>query len=114
MIISNRPVGTSNRPVFYFPGPNTCNLRTAKAVNPSVSINFLFRRMLRLGACLGLVVVASAQNTVTPAPLAISDVPRATQIGTGPVPAGAPGNGRYVEVSGASSITRLFKRPYFR
>ncbi len=37
-----------------------------------------------------------AQNTTNPTPLQISDVPRATQIGTGPVPAGAPGNGRYV------------------
>ncbi len=61
-----------------------------------MTIHFLFRRLLRLGACLGFVVVASAQDTANPAPLAISDVLRATQIGSGPVPAGAPGNGRYV------------------
>src|SRR3984957_5337775 len=39
---------------------------------------------------------ALAQDTSNTAPLQISDIPRATQFGTGPAPAGAPGNGRYV------------------
>jgi lysophospholipase L1-like esterase len=37
-----------------------------------------------------------AQSTTNPAPLQISDIPRATQLGTGPIPPGAPGNGRYI------------------
>jgi lysophospholipase L1-like esterase len=37
---------------------------------------------------------ARAQDA-TPAAPRLSDLPRATQIGTGPIPAGAPGNGRY-------------------
>ncbi len=39
---------------------------------------------------------APAQDTSNPVPLQVSDVVRATQMGTGPVPAGAPGNGRYI------------------
>lgn len=39
---------------------------------------------------------AQAQDTSDTAPLQVSDVIRATQIGTGTVPDGAPGNGRYV------------------
>jgi lysophospholipase L1-like esterase len=40
---------------------------------------------------------ASAAPASTDAPvISIQDVPRATQMGTGPVPAGAPGNGRYI------------------
>ena len=42
-----------------------------------------------------LTQLASAQGPSNIAPLQISDVPRATQIGSGPAPAGAPGNGRY-------------------
>ena len=42
-----------------------------------------------------MVLRARAQDTSNTAPLKISDVPRATQIGSGPAPAGAPGNGRY-------------------
>ena len=67
-----------------------------KTVNPTVTINLLFRRLLPVGACLAFAAIATAQNTAPLAPLTISDVPRATQIGSGPVPAGAPGNGRYV------------------
>ena len=40
--------------------------------------------------------IAPTQHIGNFAPLQISDVPRATQMGTGSVPAGAPGNGRYV------------------
>lgn len=40
--------------------------------------------------------LAPARDSATTAPLQIRDVPRATQIGSGPIPAGAPGNGRYV------------------
>jgi lysophospholipase L1-like esterase len=39
--------------------------------------------------------LAPAQETPSAAPLHISDVPRATQMGTETAPAGAPGNGRY-------------------
>ena len=67
-----------------------------KSVNPTVTIHFFFRRLLRLGAGLAFVAIASVQAAAPLAPLAISDVPRATQIGSGPVPADAPGNGRYV------------------
>jgi lysophospholipase L1-like esterase len=38
---------------------------------------------------------ALAQDTSSPAPLRISDIPPATQLGTGTPPDGAPGNGRY-------------------
>ncbi len=38
---------------------------------------------------------ASAQDTSGTAPLQVGDVLRATQMGAGPAPAGAPGNGRY-------------------
>ena len=56
-------------------------------------------RRLLLNLSLALTAVfsqlAPAQDTSNTAPLQVSDVPRATQIGTGPAPAGAPGNGRY-------------------
>ncbi len=39
--------------------------------------------------------LAPAQGIPNSAPVQISDVPRGTQMGTGPAPAGAPGNGRY-------------------
>jgi lysophospholipase L1-like esterase len=38
---------------------------------------------------------ALAQDTSGTAPLQVTDVIRATQMGTGPIPPGAPGNGRY-------------------
>lgn len=42
-----------------------------------------------------LLFPARANAAPAAAPLQISDVPRATQMGEGPAPAGAPGNGRY-------------------
>jgi lysophospholipase L1-like esterase len=38
---------------------------------------------------------ALAQDASSPAPLQVTDVVRSTQMGSGPAPAGAPGNGRY-------------------
>jgi len=40
--------------------------------------------------------LALAQDTTGAAPLQVTDVVRATQIGSGPIPDGAPGNGRYI------------------
>ncbi len=49
-----------------------------------------------LAACAAnLLFPARVDGAPATAPLKISDVPRATQMGTGSAPAGAPGNGRY-------------------
>jgi len=55
---------------------------------------FHFHATLALIAAFAATLARSApvQSTV----LQAGDVPRATQLGTGPAPAGAPGNGRYV------------------
>ena len=39
----------------------------------------------------------------SPAPVQISDVPRNTQMGTAPVPDGAPGSGRYLSTHARQS-----------
>ncbi|MEO5712351.1 MAG: GDSL-type esterase/lipase family protein [Luteolibacter sp.] len=42
-----------------------------------------------------ILLFSAGANGQPTAALQVSDVPRATQIGTGPAPSGAPGNGRY-------------------
>jgi len=52
--------------------------------------NFLFTLVLGIVA-----ISAVAQDATDTAPLQVRDVVRSTQMGSGPAPAGAPGNGRY-------------------
>lgn len=51
--------------------------------------------LLHLGLVFTAAITLTAQGAPAVAPVKVSDVPRATQIGSGKAPAGAPGSGKY-------------------